>query len=379
MLVVAIWIAVFLAFAAVLVTVIKSTLQFSDEDAHKAEVFGFLRLAITGIFGLVLGQGLSPTELPWWSVTATSIGLMAALLLGSQLAAKRLGPTRFGRRLVRILNPAIDWLNLLFAPISLPKTEEPEEFEQELIDSVEDFGETIVREIMVPRIDMATIPADADLDRAMTFFLNRGYSRLPVVGKNIDDIAGMLYLKDVARILHESPERLKSTLCRDVARPVIFIPESKPVDDLLREMQSSTTHIAVIVDEYGGVAGLATMEDVIEELVGDISDEYDRELVDVDEIEPGVFRVNARYALFELGERFELELEDEDVDSVGGLLTKTLGRLPRVGDEVSVSGLKFRADRIEGRRKRLITVIVTKDEDLADAQAAFAKTDEDEE
>ena len=135
----------------------------------------------------------------------------------------------------------------------------------------------------------------------------------------------------------------------------------------------------MIVDEYGGVAGLATMEDVIEELVGDISDEYDRELVDVDEIEPGVFRVNARYALFELGERFELELEDEDVDSVGGLLTKTLGRLPRVGDEVSVSGLKFRADRIEGRRKRLITVIVTKDEDLSDAQAAFAKTDEDEE
>lgn len=379
MLVIAIWIAVILAIAAVLVTVIKSTLQFSDEEVHKAEVFGFLRLSITGIFGVILGQGLSPTSLPWWSVTAISLGLMATLLFGSQLAAMRLGPTKFGRRLVQFSAPAIEWLNLLFTPISLPKTEEPEEFEQELIDSVEDFGETIVREIMVPRIDMATISADADLGKAMTFFLNRGYSRLPVVGKNIDDIAGMLYLKDVARILHESPERLKSTLCQEVARPVIFIPESKPVDDLLREMQSSTTHIAIIVDEYGGVAGLATMEDVIEEIVGDIADEYDRELADVDEIEPGVYRVNARYALFELGERFELELEDEDVDSVGGLLTKTLGRLPQAGDEVSISGLKLQADRIEGRRKRLITVIVSKDEDLADAQAAFAMPEEDEE
>lgn len=379
MLAIAIWIAALLALATIFVTVLKSALLYSDEHSEKAEAFGFLRLATTGVFGLLLGQALSPTVLSWWVVSLISLALMSALLFGSQFAAKRLGPAKTGRTLIRIFRPVIDWLEVLFTPISLPKSAEPEQFEQDLIDSVEDFGETIVREIMVPRIDMATIAADASLDKAMTFFLNRGYSRLPVVGKNIDDIAGMLYLKDVARILHESPEKLKTTLCRDVARPVIFIPESKPVDDLLREMQSSATHIAVIVDEYGGVAGLATMEDVIEEIVGEIADEYDRELADVDEIENGVFRVNARYPLFELGELFEIELEDEDVDSVGGLLTKTLGRLPKAADEVLIHGLRLRADRIEGRRKRLITVIVTKDENLADAQAAFAQTEEDEE
>jgi CBS domain containing-hemolysin-like protein len=136
-------------------------------------------------------------------------------------------------------------------------------------------------------------------------------------------------------------------------------------------MQLSSTHIAVIIDEYGGVAGLATMEDVIEEIVGDISDEYDREVADVDDLGDGRFRVNARFSLAELGEQLELELEDEDVDSIGGLFTKELGRLPSKGDEVTVSGLVISADRIEGRRKRLITVILKKDESLADAQSAF--------
>jgi CBS domain containing-hemolysin-like protein len=229
---------------------------------------------------------------------------------------------------------------------------------------------------MVPRIDMATVPADFSLSKSMSVFLSRGYSRLPVVGKNIDDISGILYLKDVARILHESPKKMDATLASEIARPVIFIPESKPVDDLLREMQLSSTHIAVIVDEYGGVAGLATMEDVIEEIVGEISDEYDKDLPDVDDLGDGRFRVNASYSLAELGELLELELEDEDVDSVGGLFAKELGRLPGRGDEVSVSGLVITADRIEGRRKRLITVVLKKDENLADAQSAFEQLEQ---
>jgi CBS domain containing-hemolysin-like protein len=136
-------------------------------------------------------------------------------------------------------------------------------------------------------------------------------------------------------------------------------------------MQTNSKHIAVIIDEYGGVAGLVTMEDVIEEIVGEISDEYDREVPDVEKLDDDSLRVNARFSLFELGELFELDLEDEDVDSVGGLLTKELGKLPKRGDEVSVSGLTLRADRIEGRRKRLITVLVSKQQDLADMQSAF--------
>jgi CBS domain containing-hemolysin-like protein len=267
--------------------------------------------------------------------------------------------------------PLINSLHLLFTPLSLPKNEQPEEFEQELLDSVEEFGETIVREVMVPRIDMATVSAEANLTKAMSTFLARGYSRLPVVGSDIDDVRGVLYIKDVARLLHENPGSMDGTLVSAIARPAIFVPESKPVDDLLREMQKSSRHIAIIIDEYGGVAGLATMEDVIEEIVGEISDEYDRDIADVETLDDGTLRVNARFSLFELGELFELELEDEDVDSVGGLLTKELGKLPKRGDQVSVSGLTLTADRIEGRRKRLLTVIVNKQQDLADIQSAF--------
>ena len=130
----------------------------------------------------------------------------------------------------------------------------------------------------------------------------------------------------------------------------IFVPESKPVDDLLRDMQRGSTHIAIVIDEYGGVAGIATMEDVIEELVGDIVDEYDREVPDYEPLSDGSFRVSARFGLFDLGELLELELEDEDVDSVGGLLTKQLGRLPSKGDSVLISGLHLEAERADDVR-----------------------------
>lgn len=374
MIALAIWIGAFLATVTTLTAIVKAALEV-DESA-KAESLSFVRLGLTGVFGIVAGQIWSPLQLSWYWSALFSTLMMAILLFGSQYAAKKLGHAKFGQKLLSIFSKTIDSIHLLFTPISLPKVEEPEEFEQELLDSVEEFGETIVREIMVPRIDMASVPADFSLSKSMSVFLSRGYSRLPVVGKNIDDISGILYLKDVARILHESPKKMDATLASEIARPVIFIPESKPVDDLLREMQLSSTHIAVIVDEYGGVAGLATMEDVIEEIVGEISDEYDKDLPDVDDLGDGRFRVNASYSLAELGELLELELEDEDVDSVGGLFAKELGRLPGRGDEVSVSGLVITADRIEGRRKRLITVVLKKDVNLADAQSAFEQLEQ---
>lgn len=374
MIAIAIWVAATLAIVTTLTAIVKAALEV-DESA-KAESLSFVRLGLTGVFGIVAGQIWTPLNLNWYWSAILSTVLMIVLVFGSQFAAKRLGHAKFGQKLLSVFSKTVDSIHLLFTPISLPKTDEPEEFEQELLDSVEEFGETIVREIMVPRIDMATVPADVSLSKSMSVFLSRGYSRLPVVGKNIDDISGILYLKDVARILHEAPKRMESTLASEIARPVIFIPESKPVDDLLREMQLSSTHIAVIVDEYGGVAGLATMEDVIEEIVGEISDEYDKELPDVDDLGDGRFRVNASYSLAELGELLDLELEDEDVDSIGGLFAKELGRLPGRGDETSVSGLVISADRIEGRRKRLITVVLKKDESLADAQSAFEQLDQ---
>ena len=367
----ALWIAAVLAAITTITAIIKAALEV-DESA-KAESLSFVRLLLTGVFGVVAGQALAPIAMPWYWSAAIATLMMLALLFGSQWAARQLGHNPVGQRLLKNFRKTIDSIHLLFSPISLPKLDEPEEFEQELLDSVEEFGETIVREIMVPRVDMATVAAESNLTKAMSVFLSRGYSRLPVVGKNIDDISGILYVKDVARVLHESPAKMEKTLVSEVARPVVFVPESKPVDELLREMQLSSTHIAVIVDEYGGVAGLATMEDVIEEIVGEISDEYDSDVPDVDDLGDGRFRVSAGFSLAELGEQLELELEDEDVDSVGGLFAKKLGRLPGRGDEVLVSGLRISSDRIEGRRKRLITVILKKDENLADAQSAFER------
>lgn len=248
-------------------------------------------------------------------------------------------------------------LTRLFAKKETDSTE-AEEYEQDLIDSVEEFSETITREVMVPRIDIATISADSNLDKAMTMFLSSGYSRLPVTGKTTDDILGILYLKDVAKILHETPKLMFERTTEQLARKAVFVPESKALKDLLQDMQRSSTHVSVVIDEYGGVAGLVTMEDVIEELVGDIVDEYDREIPDVEQIEEGVYRVNASFSLFELGEQLEIKLEDEDVDSVGGLLTKELGRLPKNGDTVQLQSVELTADRVEGRGKRLLTVVV---------------------
>jgi CBS domain containing-hemolysin-like protein len=328
-----------------------------------------------GIFGVVIGQAIAPIGLHWALTSLIAVVLMFILVTLAQFASSKVGHRRFGGILLKISSPLVDWFWASFAPLSLPKPEQPEEFEQELHESVEEFTETIVREVMVPRIDMATVSADATLTTALGVFLNRGYSRLPVVGKTVDDIRGVLYVKDVARMQHESPAKIAELKAADLARPAVFVPEFKPVDDLLRDMQASATHMAVIIDEYGGVSGVVTMEDLIEEIVGEIADEYDREAPSVEELSKDEYLVTARFSLFDLGELFELELEDEDVDTVGGLLTKHLGRLAEVGDAVEVSGLTLTAVRIEARRKRLISIRVKRNADLADVQAALNEKD----
>ena len=371
MLQVAFWISALLAVMTFVAAIVKAALEASDQDVHKAETVSFARMTLTGIFGVTIGQGLVPLGLDWWVTAIISVVLMLALLITTQLAAKRYGHDQLGVGLAKRLSGLVNSLHLLFTPLSLPKEEEPEEFEQDLIDSVEEFGETIVREIMVPRVDMATIRDDATLTAAMEFFLKSGFSRLPIVGKTVDEVTGILYLKDLARILHEGDKKSAKRLVSEVSRKVVFTPESLAVEDLLQQMQSNATHIAIVIDEYGGVAGLVTLEDVIEELVGEIADEYDEGEDDLVELEDGGYRVAARYSLIDLGELFEIELDDEDVDSVGGLLAKELGRLPMRDDEITFSGLKFKADRIEGRRKRLVSVVVQRDQNLTDAQAAF--------
>jgi CBS domain containing-hemolysin-like protein len=246
-----------------------------------------------------------------------------------------------------------------------------EQDDRELIHSIFEWGDTVVREVMVPRTDMDTLDADDSISDVMTEFLRTGHSRMPVVGKDADEVFGVLYLRDVARLSFEQPLDVAAVTARELARPAEFVPESKKADDTLRQMQLNSIHLALVVDEYGGIAGLVTLEDLIEELVGDISDEYDRETPDVTHLGGGVYRVSARLPLDELGDLFGIELDDDDVDSAGGLLTKVLGRLPEAGSTVEVSGMRLRAERVEGRRKLLRTIIVEADQALLDATAAF--------
>ncbi len=235
--------------------------------------------------------------------------------------------------------------------------------DREFIHSIFELGDTVAREVMVPRTDMATVEAQATLASAASVCFDRGVSRVPVEGEDADDIVGVLYLRDAAKAMLDDPdasERPASALMR----PAVFVPESIKVDDLMRQMQRQKVHLVLVVDEHGGIAGLATLEDVIEEVVGDISDEHDRADEQVESLSEGVFRVNARVPIDELGDLFGVELEDEDVDTVGGLLSKAVGRLPVAGDGATVEGVHLVAERVEGRPKQLVTVLARADDSL---------------
>jgi CBS domain containing-hemolysin-like protein len=251
-----------------------------------------------------------------------------------------------------------------------------EEDDRELIHSIFEFNETVVREVMIPRTDMVTVDASVTVQQAMSLFLRTGVSRVPVTDGEVDEVVGILYLKDVVRLVHEGDEKANSVTVRSLAREALFVPESKKADSLLQQMQLESNHLAMVVDEYGGIAGLVTLEDLLEELVGEISDEYDADSRDVEELDDGKYRVNARLAVDELGELFDLELDDDEVDSVGGLLTKLLGRLPVTGSRVETDGLVLTAERTEGRRKGVSTILVERSDALRDVQQSFDQQEE---
>ncbi|UKA56966.1 hemolysin family protein [Arthrobacter sp. FW306-2-2C-D06B] len=245
-----------------------------------------------------------------------------------------------------------------------------EDSEAELIQSVFDFGDTLVRSVMVPRTDIVSIESGSSLEQAMALFLRSGYSRIPVIGENADQIRGILYLKDVAAALHRPDQPSVRQDIDAIAREARFVPESKPVSDLLSELQQESTHVAVVIDEYGGTAGLVTLEDLIEEIVGEIVDEYDSNDAEVTDLGDGTYRVSSRMSIDDLGELFHIDLDDDEVDTVGGLLAKTLGKVPIVGSAVRVDGISLKADRLEGRRNRVSHIIAAaipkEDTDLED-------------
>ena len=236
-----------------------------------------------------------------------------------------------------------------------------EDEERQMIHSVFDLGDTIAREVMVPRTEMVWVESNKTLRQAMSLGLRSGYSRIPVVGESIDDIVGVVYLKDIAKRTFEHSESQTSERVCDLMRPAYLVPDSRPVDELLRDMQAARTHMAVLVDEYGGTAGLVTIEDVLEEIVGEISDEFDVAAPDIEEIGNGDYRVSARLHVDDLAELLEIEIDEEGVDTVAGLMAKRLGIVPISGAQVDIGDYILTAESAAGRRNRVSTVLVSRD------------------
>lgn len=230
--------------------------------------------------------------------------------------------------------------------------------EREMIHSVFGLGDTIAREVMVPRTEMVWIEAPKTLQQALFLFLRSGFSRIPVIGESVDDVLGVLYLKDVIRRTQNGDPAATAQAVADAMRPANFVPESKPVDDLLSEMQAARNHLVIVVDEYGGTAGLVTIEDILEEIVGEITDEYDVERPPIEHLDDGAVRVTARLPIEDLGDVFGVELPADEVETVGGLLAQTLGRVPIPGAQAEVEGLHLTAEGTTGRRNRIDSVLV---------------------
>jgi CBS domain containing-hemolysin-like protein len=248
--------------------------------------------------------------------------------------------------------------------------------EREMIQSVFELGDTIAREVMVPRTELVWIEGTKSVPQALALALRSGFSRIPVVGENVDDVVGVAYLKDLARRAQDS-ERARDTRVDEVMRPATCVPESKPVDELLREMQAHRTHIAIIIDEYGGTAGLVTIEDILEEIVGEITDEYDNERPPVERIDTDTVRVTARLAVEELSDLFGVTVPDrDDVETVGGLLAESLGRVPIPGARTSAYGLELVAESAGGRRNRIDTVLVRRLPEHTDGDERTVRSEE---
>lgn len=363
----------------------------TEQPTRVASAAAFVRLLAEMTATVCITLIVGSTGLSWWAVLLVALavcGLVAFLLVrASPRTVGRQHPvatlTRLSRLLVAVTAVA-GGLGTLGRPGAGSAAEDEEELrdmvqrvsesdviedeEREMFRSVLELGDTLTREVMVPRTDMVTAPADTTLRKALALLLRSGYSRVPLVGDSVDDLRGVLYLKDVVGRLPIAPagrsdrreqEAMLDAPASSLARPAVFVPESKPVDELLRELQDGTSHMAMVVDEYGGIAGLVTIEDALEEIVGELTDEHDPTAPVVEDLGDGVFRVPARLGRDELGELFDLEVDDEDVDTAGGLLAKALGKVPLPGSAGDIHGLHLVADRVEGRRRRLATVLVS--------------------
>jgi putative hemolysin len=222
-----------------------------------------------------------------------------------------------------------------------------ERSERELIESVFTFGDTLVREIMVPRPDIVSVDAETSLDEALDIALANGNSRVPVSEGDLDSVVGLAYTKDLMRAVRDGRG---DAAVRELARPAVFTPETKPVAELMRQMQANKFHLALLVDEYGSISGLVTLEDCIEELIGDIVDEHDDEDAEIEQLPDGEVRLDGGISIDEVNELLSIELPDDDWDTLGGYIFNTLGHVPEVGETVFFAGHQFAVEEMDSRR-----------------------------
>ncbi|WP_136313680.1 hemolysin family protein [Actinomyces procaprae] len=349
-----------------------------------------LRAGVDMLAAILVTLGVAGRFEQWWQVLLVAIALnlvLLGLLVGvSPRSAGRRNPGATLLALAGVLE-RVDalgapwrWLESRFGHAStltdaemraevtedlremideIGDSETIEDEDREMLRSVVELGQTLVREVMVPRTDMVTIDEDKPASAGLRLFIRSGYSRVPVIGEDADDVRGILYLKDVLRRLSDHPEHGERPVVSFV-REAVYVPETKLADDLLREMQLGHFHIALAVDEYGGIAGLVTLEDLLEEVVGELTDEHDHAEPIAEDLGAGTFRVPVRLGLDALGELFDLEIEDDDVDTAGGLLTKAIGRVPLPGASGDVQGIHLVAEESAGRRRQVATLLASR-------------------
>ncbi|KZE90958.1 hemolysin family protein [Microbacterium sp. TNHR37B] len=376
----------------------------ADPEAHGNAVVFIRILAETTAAVLVTAAFTLLFDNIWWAMLAAAV-LMSAVsfvLVGAS-------PRSFGRQhakgMLRGFAPIVRAARILLGPLAhllvivgnrvtpgvargtsfaseeqlLSMVDEAasqdliEEDDRDLIHSVFEFTDTFVRAVMVPRTDMVTMDAAATTQEAMQLFLDKGVSRIPVADDDADDIVGVVYLKDLVHFAYRDETAWRQAPVSRIARPAVFVPESMKAETLLQQMKRDAVHVCLVVDEYGGVSGLVTLEDLIEELVGEIADEYDPRSSEVVDLGDGRYRVSTRLGLDEVGELFGIDLEDDDVDSIGGLLGKLLGRVPLPGSTAEHDGLLITGGTSLGRGRGLATVFVERSPALEALQKASAR------
>lgn len=362
-----------------------------DLDAH-TNAISFIRVLVEVTAAVLVTAAFTIMfENIWWATLAAAI-----LMTGITFVLVGASPRSFGRQhaegMIRGTAAIVRGLRVILGPIAqglvvigskvtpgtgrssftsedqlLSMVDEAasndliEEDDRDLIHSVFDFTDQFVRAVMVPRTEMVTVDAEATNSEAMALFLQRGVSRMPVVDDDADDVVGVLYLKDLVQFAYRDDTAWRTASIRPIARPATFVPESMRAETLLQQMKRDAVHVCLVIDEHGGISGLVTLEDLIEELVGEISDEYDHATAEVVDLGDGRYRVSARLSLDDVGDLFGIELEDEDVDSIGGLLGKAVDQIPQPGVTATIDGLILTGGASRGRGRGIATVFVERD------------------